>query len=390
MGSSLRQHFLLEPDIHYLNHGSFGACPRPVFESFQAWQLELEKNPMAYYTRQLKGMFSKEASGPLEDARQALADFIGTGPEGLVFVPNVTIALNMIAHSMELGAGDEVLLTDHEYGTIEETWRQHCERQGAALIKAHIPLPLPDDDSIERALWEQVSSRTRVIVCSHITSATAVTLPIARICARARREGILTVIDGAHAVGQIELDLSSIQADFYTSNCHKWLLTPKGTAFLHVHEKQRENFRPMVISWAEIFEPSFSLRHEMWGTRDMAGYLSIPEALRFREACNWAEALAEARDLLLQEKVRFEALCEAEPLCDNERLPSMAAVALPTWVSPIELWSHFLDQHRIESMISVWHERPLLRLGLLPYNELSELDLKYSALSDFLEKGPAE
>jgi len=242
MLANLRSEFLLDPDIHYLNHGSFGACPREVFEDYQNWQRILERNPIDYFTRQLRGLFGKEASGPLEKARTELAHFVNADAEGLIFTPNVTVALNAIAHSIQLEPHDEVLTTDHEYGTIMASWARKCAQSDAMLTKVAIDLPVTTQASFGDYFWKQVTPRTKVILMSHITSATALVLPVKEICARARKAGIITVIDGAHAVGQLDLDLEDIDADFYTSNCNKWLLTPKGTAFFHVHDTKRESF----------------------------------------------------------------------------------------------------------------------------------------------------
>ncbi len=383
MLTSLKSKFLLNPDIHYLNHGSFGACPRPVFEEYQRWQLELERNPIDYFTRQLKGLFGKEASGPLEKARTDLAQFVNADAEGMIFTPNVTIALNAIANSIQLNAHDEVLTTDHEYGTIIATWSRKCKQTGAVLKQVEIDLPVSTQTEFIDYFWKQVTSRTKVILMSHITSATALVLPVKEICERARHAGIITVIDGAHAVGHLDLDILDIAADFYTSNCHKWLLTPKGTAFLYVHPSQRDRFQPLVISWAEINQPSFSLRHEMWGTRDMAAFLSIPKALEFRQINDWSNRAAEARKIVLEYRVKFAALCERDLICNETWLGQMASILLPANTKPFELWNYLWDEFKIEAMITKWQDEPILRLGFNAYNSRNEMDLLFQALSSF-------
>ncbi|MBT3229917.1 MAG: aminotransferase class V-fold PLP-dependent enzyme [Candidatus Marinimicrobia bacterium] len=380
MLSNLRSEFMLEPDIHYLNHGSFGACPLEVFEDFQNWQRILEKNPIDYYTRQLKGLFGKQASGPLEDARIKLAEFVNADSEGMIFTPNVTVALNAIANSIQLQANDEVLTTDHEYGTIVATWARKCEQQDAILKQVEIDLPVTTQADLVDYFWKQVTPKTRVILMSHITSATALVLPVKEICKRARKAGIITVIDGAHAVGQIELDIRDIEADFYTSNCHKWLLTPKGTAFLHVHSSQRETFEPLVISWAEINQPSFSLRHEMWGTRDMAAFLSIPAALKFRSKHDWETRNSEARSLLHEYRDSFANAFGRETICDRSWLAQIASVLLPSETNLLELWRYLWEEHRVEAMITKWREEPIIRLSFNAYNTSDEMDLLLQAI----------
>ncbi|MCF7827000.1 MAG: aminotransferase class V-fold PLP-dependent enzyme [Candidatus Marinimicrobia bacterium] len=385
MLANIKSEFLLDPDIHYLNHGSFGACPREVFEDFQNWQTRLESNPIDYFTRQLKGLFGREASGPLEKARTELAHFVHADTAGMIFTPNVTVALNAIAHSIDLQARDEVLTTDHEYGTIIATWARKCKESGASLRQVPIDLPVSTQAEFVETFWKQVTPRTKVILMSHITSATALVFPVQAICARARQAGIVTVIDGAHAVGQLELDVQAIDADFYTSNCHKWMLTPKGTGFLYVHENQRAAFKPLVISWAEIHQPSFSLRHEMWGTRDMAAFLCIPAALKFREKHDWWTRNAESKALLYDYRATFSQAFGREPICDRSWMAQIASVLLPAGTDPGELWRYLWEGHRIEAMITTWRKEVILRLSFNAYNTPDELDLLLEAIRQHLD-----
>ncbi len=380
MLADLRSEFMLDPDIHYLNHGSFGACPREVFDDFQNWQRILEKNPIDYFTRQLEGLFARQASGPLEDARSELAKFVHADTGGMIFTPNVTVALNAIANSIQLQTNDEVLTTDHEYGTILATWTRKCEQSGARINQVAIDLPVTTQSDFVDYFWKQVTPQTKVILMSHITSATALVLPVREICSRARQAGIITVIDGAHAVGQIELNIKDIDADFYTSNCHKWLLTPKGTAFLHVHSTQRKTFEPFVISWAEINQPSFSLRHEMWGTRDMSAFLCIPKALEFREKHDWWTRNSESQALLHKYRDTYAIAFGREKICDHSWLAQIASVLLPAETKPMDLWRYLWEEHRIEAMLVRWRDEPILRLSFNAYNRPDELDLLLQAI----------
>ena len=213
--------FLLDPDVVFLNHGSFGACPREVFEALQGWQLQMERNPVAFLGRR---------SGELlAQARLALADALGAQAQDLVFVPNATTGVNIVARSLNLQPGDEILATDHEYGACDATWQRVCEQTGAVYRRVEIPLPFERTRFAERVL-AAVNPRTRLIFASHITSTTALIFPLAELCAQARARGVLTLIDGAHAPGHIDLHLDALGADFYTGNCHKWLCAPKGSA----------------------------------------------------------------------------------------------------------------------------------------------------------------
>ena len=233
--------FLLEPDIIFLNHGSFGATPKPVFETYQNWQKQLERQPVKFLGR--------EIAGYLKEARASLASYLNVSGDDLTFVPNATFGVNVVARSLALSEGDEVLTCDQEYGACNNTWNYVSKQKGFSYKKQPIPLPVESSEEILEAFWQGVTDRTKVIYLSHITSPTALILPIAEICARAQAAGIMTVIDGAHAPGQLDLDLTKIDADFYTGNCHKWLCSPKGAAFLYVRPDKQDLIEPLVISW---------------------------------------------------------------------------------------------------------------------------------------------
>ena len=222
---ALRRQFLLWPDIAFLNHGSYGACPRPVFEQYQAWQLELEQQPVEFIGRRAWGL--------LHEARTALAGYLHADPDEVVYFQNVTAALNAAARSLPLRAGDEILTTDHEYGALDRTWKAVCDRTGARYVVQPLPEPLDDPDAVVEAVMVGLTPRTKVLFLSHITSPTAVTLPLVKLVARAHEAGLWTVVDGAHAPGQIPVDLTALGADFYGGNCHKWLCAPKGAGFLY-------------------------------------------------------------------------------------------------------------------------------------------------------------
>ncbi|MEX1018732.1 MAG: aminotransferase class V-fold PLP-dependent enzyme [Litorilinea sp.] len=212
---ALAEQFLLDDDIVFLNHGSFGACPRPVFEKYQYWQRELERDPVDFIGRRTQDL--------MLESRKELANYLNAPVEQMVFVPNATYGINVVARSLNLQPGDEILTTNHEYGAVNNTWRFNAGKQGWEYINHPIPMPVTTQQDFVDRLWEGVTPRTKVITFSHITSPTALIFPAQLICERARAEGILTVIDGAHAPGQIELDLTAMGVDYYTGNCHKWL-----------------------------------------------------------------------------------------------------------------------------------------------------------------------
>ena len=235
----MREHFLLDPDLIFLNHGSFGACPRPVIENFQRWQLEMERNPVAFLGRRSGAL--------LAHARERLAQHLGARGADLVFVPNATTGVNTVAGSLALRPGDEVLATDHEYGACDATWQRRCQQAGATYRRVEVPLPF-DSHSFVQRLMAAVTPRTRLIFVSHITSATALIFPVAALCAAARERGVLTLVDGAHAPGQVALNLQAVGADFYTGNAHKWLCAPKAAAFLHARPEHHGGLHASVVT----------------------------------------------------------------------------------------------------------------------------------------------
>ena len=206
--------FLLDPEITFLNHGSFGACTRPVFDIYQDWQRKLEHHPVEFLDRQ--------AGALMAEARSALAEYLNCAPEEIVYFPNPTTAINMVARNLALGPGDEILTTDHEYGAMDRTWRYVCQKTGARYVQQPIPLPVTAQEEFVETFWAGVTSHTRVVFLSHITSPTALIFPIEEICQRAREASLLCIVDGAHAPGQIAVDLEAIGADMYVGACHKW------------------------------------------------------------------------------------------------------------------------------------------------------------------------
>jgi isopenicillin-N epimerase len=213
-GTDLRAESLLDPSVTFLNHGSFGACPRAVFERYQEWQLELERQPVLFLGRRLEEL--------LGEARAALGAYVGAEPDDLVFVPNATAGVNVAARAIGLEAGDEVLSTDLEYGALDLTWTHVCAELGARYVRTPIDLPVESADELIETVWAGVGPRTRVLFLSHHTSGTALTLPVEELCRRARERGIQTVVDGAHAPGHLPLDLPALDPDYYAGNCHKW------------------------------------------------------------------------------------------------------------------------------------------------------------------------
>lgn len=376
MCDSLKSEFLLDHNIVFLNHGSFGACPRPVFENYQRWQLELERQPVEFLGRRFNTV--------MRAARAPLAAYLQTAADNVVYVPNSTTAINIVARSLRLGPGDEILTTDHEYGAMDRTWRFLCAKSGAAYRAQSIPVPLAGADDLVETLWAGVTPRTRVLFLSHITSPTALTFPVQEICRRAREAEILTIIDGAHAVGQIPLTLDELGADFYTSNCHKWLCAPKGSAFLYVRPECQARVEPLVVSWgwqSDTPGPSQFVDEQEWtGTRDVAAYLATPAAIEFMEAHRWRAA---CHALAVETWQRITALTGLPPLSSEAWFTQMFAAPLPPCDTDA-LKRRLYDEFGVEVPIVVWNNRPLIRVSIQGYNTRADVDRLMTALERLL------
>lgn len=386
--SSLADLFLLDPDVVFFNHGSFGATPRPVFESYQRWQRELERQPVHFIKRRLKPA--------LDEARAALAAFLHTSVDNVVFVTNATLGMNIVIRSLDLGPDDEVLTTDQEYGAINNTWNYMAGKRGFRYINQHVPFPATTREDFVEALWQGVTPRTKVISISHITSPTALILPVEEVCRRAREAGILTVIDGAHAPGQIPLDLDALGADYYVGNCHKWLCAPKGSAFLCAHPDRQRDLEPLIVShgWGRTADDParFAEWHQFQGTRDCAAFLAVPDAIRFQEEHHWDQVRAECHALAGYAKARILEQFDLEPL--QPETPAwyaqMVVIPLPGQDAgnvADNVYQRLLDEYRIEVPIFSVQEHLLMRLSIQAYNTREQLDYFVEALKAIYHNG---
>jgi len=379
---NLRSDFLIDPDVIFLNHGSFGATPRPVFESYQRWQRELEKQPVEFLGRR--------ASNLLAHSRQILANYLGTNRDNLVFVTNATVGLNTVARSLKLSIEDEVLSSDHEYGAIDRTWRFLSQKNGFKYINHAISLPVTSPNEFVNSFWQAVTPHTRVIFLSQITSPTAMIFPVYEICRRARSEGIFTVIDGAHVPGQIDLGLDELGADFYSGNLHKWLCAPKGSAFLFARPEVQYLIEPLVISWGWESEnpgPSRFVDYQEWiGTRDISAFLAVPDAIQYQEQHHWDQVKAYCHYLASDARRRITAITGLEPLHPDSDIwyAQMGSVPLPADVDIISLKSRLYDEYRIEIPLMKWNGINLIRYSFQAYNSQVDVDALETALNKLL------
>lgn len=411
MSAALKSHYLLDPDVIFLNHGSFGACPRPVLEACQEYQRELERLP----TRFLGG----RARDLLDASRAALAGFVGVSADDIVYFTNPTTAINVVARSLadeysarnghdgglrpplRLKPGDEILTTDHEYGAMERTWRYVCYRTGARMVQRTIPLPVTTQAEFVEHFWAGVTPRTRVIFISHITSPSALIFPVAEICRRAREAGILTVVDGAHAIGQIPLNLAELGADIYTGACHKWLSTPKGCAFLYTRPEVQSWLEPLVVSFGwESDHPGPSRYvdwHQWQGTRDLSPFLAVPAALAFRQQHDWNAVQRRCHLMAVETRRRIHALSGLPTICPDPQLPAegepvpradawfcqMFSALLPP-VDAAQLSRRLWDEYRIEVPVGPWKGQVRMRISFQAYNDQHDADTLVEALTRLL------
>jgi isopenicillin-N epimerase len=376
--------FLLDPQVIFLNHGSFGACPRTVFDTYQAWQRRLEQQPVHF--------LGVELDYHLHEARQALAEYFHAQVEDLVFIPNATHGVNIVAHSLDLQPGDEILSTDQEYGACNLTWKFTCQKSGAIYRQQPISLPVTSQEEITRQLWQAVTPRTRLIFLSHITSPTALSMPVHFICERARAAGILTFIDGAHAPGQIDLDLPSLQADFYTGNCHKWMMSPKGAGFLYARPEAQQLIKPLIVSWG--YQSNFGPPHEskfidflQWtGTSDPAAYLSVPSAIKFMDEYHWQDIRPSCHELLQTAMRRICTLTGQSPIypIGSDFYHQMGTIPISHMKQISELKDRLYKEYHIEIPCLEWNNQHFIRLSIQGYNSQADIDSLHNALMTLL------
>lgn len=376
--------FLLEPGVIFLNHGSFGACPRPVFESYQRWQRELERQPVRFMVRELNGHLLR--------ARDSLADFMGADPNNLIFVRNATQGVNTVARSLPLEPGDEVLASDHEYGACDNVWNYVCRKTGAVYVQRSIELPVESEAAWFERFWEGVNERTKVIYLSHITSPTALRLPVEAVCRRARQAGILTLIDGAHAPGQIDLELEVLGADFYTGNCHKWLMAPKGAGFLHVRRERQALVEPLVVSWGWSGNSEFESDSPFWrlhqgvGTADLSAYLAVEDAVAFHEENGWPAVRIACRKILEDVLAGIEARMGLPRmrLTAGPLVLQMGASRLPHLRDLQAAKQRLWDEHRVEVPLIEWNGQHWIRVSIQGYNTRTDGEALLHALDTLL------
>ncbi len=378
----LKQYYLLNPDIIFLNHGSFGAIPRPVFETYQYWQRYVEWEPVDF--------FKREADDLLAAARETLAAFLHTCRENLVFVTNATTGVNIIARSLNLKPGDHILTTNAEYGALDRAWRFLSGKKGFMISRHKMPTSFEDPHQFTASFLKGMQDNTRLLHISHISSALSAIIPVKQICQKCREAGVLTLIDGAHAPGHLNVDLDAIGADFYVGNCHKWLSAPRGAGFLYARPAVQHLIEPLIVSWGwDSLTPS----NPQWvdylqytGTRDISAFLSVPAAIQFQKDHDWHH---------LQENLHQEAIRAHKILLDiTEQSPfyapasnwyrQMVSVRLPKNINPQQLQEQLRKEHHIEVVGLEWEGQPILRISVQAYNTPEDINKLISTFKSIL------
>jgi len=384
----LRAHWTLDPAVVFLNHGSFGACPRAVLGEQDRLRARIEREPVQFFVHEL---------GPLLDAARAeVAAFVGARPEDLVFVRNATAGVNAVLGSLRLAPGDELLTTDHVYNACHNALLHVCARAGARVVVAPLPFPIAGPDEAIAAVLAGASARTRLALIDHVTSPTGVVLPVAEIVAALAQRGVDTLVDGAHAPGMLPLDLDALGAAYYTGNFHKWVCAPKGAAMLHVRRDRQDGLQPAVISHGYR---STRARPRLWeafdwaGTDDPTPWLCVPTALRWLGQLlpgGWPELRARNRALLREGRDLLAAALDVRPPVPDEMLGNLAALPLPDggpeapssalYADPLQL--ALFERHRIEVPVPPWPAPPrrLIRISAQVYNQRGDYEALARAL----------
>ena len=375
----MKDWFLLDPDITFLNHGSYGACSKPVFKEYQDWQQKLETQPVQFMTNQVYSA--------MEKSRESMSQFVGCDDEELVFFQNPTTAVTNVIYNLDLNPGDEVLMSNHEYGALVRAWKMWGEKTGVNIIQQDISMPVTIEENFIENFWTGVTDQTKVIFLSHITSSTALIFPIEKIIKLAKEQNILTIIDGAHVPAQIPLNIHELGCDFYTGACHKWLCAPKGSSFLFVKKEHQDWVKPVVVSWGKDGDdptPSEFIQNFQWqGTRDMSAFLTIPTAINFynKEIRPYQAA---CKKIIQDTYSEFPSVLNTEPISAGiEWLAQLVAHPLPKNI-PSNLKKRLWEEYQIEIPVFEWNGQAYVRVSIQVYNTQKDVDLLMSALRSLI------
>jgi len=369
MNSTYKSLFLLDKETIHLNHGSFGACPNPIFDALISWQKKLEFNPAKF--------LAFDIFVHLEKSRESLSEYINCDKNDIVFFPNPSTALNTVIKSLDLKKDDEILTTNHEYGALDKTWNFICKNTGAKYIKQNIKLPLKSKNEFINTFIKGINKNTKVIFMSHITSPTGLIFPAEELCQIARENNIFCIIDGAHVPAHIDLDIKKLNPDIYTGACHKWMCAPKGTSFLYAKKNIQDDINPLVVSWgydAEVPGVSKYLDYHQWqGTNDPSPYLTVPDVIAFLKKYNWKDVSLNCRKINIEARKLVNKTLNKTPISDDEFIGQMSAIEIKCTDS-IQLIKKLYEDFKIVVPIVKWENKMLLRFSIQAYNSMEDIE----------------
>ena len=385
---ALKSKFLLDPEITFLNHGSYGSCPKPVFEVYQKYQTDLESHPIKFMQEDVYKL--------LEISRESLSHYVNCDKDDLIFVTNPTQAVGTVIHNILINSNDEVLSTNLEYGSCDRMWTYDADQKGYKYIQAEINLPIEDKETFLNQFWSYASAQTKYVFISQITSTTGMILPIPEIVAEAKKRGIKTIIDGAHVPAHIPLDIKELDPDYYTGALHKWLCCPKGSSFLYVKKEKQDGIQPMLKSWGwgeeyEEFKSSVQLHSTsrfinvfQWqGTRDMSTFFTVPEAIQFQEEHDWDSVRSRSINMVIEARNRINEITKLPKICPDNWLGQMATILFPI-DDTVAFKKTLYNDYQIEMPVMRHIEHTAFRISIQGYNTQADIDHLINALEELI------
>ena len=371
--------FILDRKTTFLNHGSFGACTKEVMNQYIEFQYKLENQPVHFIEKEIPDLMTK--------SRKSLSTFLNVDSNDLILIDNPTTAINEIIRSLKLQPGDEIISTDHEYGAMDKAWEFITEKTGSIYKNIKLPFPIQSNDDITSTLINNCSDKTKVLFISHITSPTAIIFPVKELCDFARKNNIITIIDGAHAPGHIELDIRNLNPDYYIGTCHKWLCTPKGVSFLYVNKEIQNKLDPLIIGWGwrdkETKLSNFQSNHQWWGTRDMSSYFCIPIAIMIHQEKDMVHSRIQCLSKIPIIRKEINNITKQSDICPKEMLGHMASMIIPI-ENHLEIKNILINEYNIEIPIFNWKGKSLLRVSYYLYNQKKDINYLIKALKEIL------
>tara|TARA_B110000438_G_scaffold58431_1_gene58489 strand:+ start:2114 stop:3289 length:1176 start_codon:yes stop_codon:yes gene_type:complete len=385
---ALKSKFLLDPEITFLNHGSYGSCPKPVFEVYQKYQTDLESHPIKFMQEDVYKL--------LEISRESLSHYVNCDKDDLIFVTNPTQAVGTVIHNILINSNDEVLSTNLEYGSCDRMWTYDADQKGYKYIQAEINLPIEDKEFFLNQFWSYASAQTKYVFISQITSTTGMILPIPEIVAEAKKRGIKTIIDGAHVPAHIPLDIKELDPDYYTGALHKWLCCPKGSSFLYVKKEKQVGIQPMLKSWGwgeeyekfkssvQLHSPSRFINVFQWqGTRDMSTFFTVPEAIQFQEEHDWDSVRSRSINMVIEARNRINEITKLPKICPDNWLGQMATILFPI-DDTVAFKKTLYNDYQIEMPVMRHIEHTAFRISIQGYNSEADIDHLINALEELI------